>query len=560
MSSYSRRRALLTLAWSFVLVGCTTLAGLDDLHLDEHSADGDSGGGGGTLVDGVSPDTGPTSRPRGPHDLATAPNGTHYDRESADRDANGQPSLDAGSDATIDATSDATLGNTDAQAESGADATVDGGVIVNGSDAHVIELIEAGDADDDFCLVTGTCACNSASECRAGFDCCQHRCTDIVNDKDNCNGCGLGCTGNKICENSACGCGGLDPFCAAECVDYFQNPEHCGKCGHSCQGGECFGGACQPIELATDQQYPSGITADRNNVYFTNEKGNTIGRAPKQGPTCSGSQCMLFHSPSLDQPSGVTNDGANIYVTNYADGGVGNVVQVPTTMLVGAETVLASSKGPSAIVTAAGRVYWSSRDDSMMVGQVMVNGGIATAVATATGGATDTRALATDGISLVWGTRTPRPGVPVGVFHLSGAGVCTDATCTPTQTAGAGKPQSFFLFNDWLYWTSSDGTVRKMVKTGGCNNITPCPVILAENQPDPQTVVVDSSYVYWTNAGDGSVRHTPHYQRSCSGSRCQALAGGLGMVSGLAQDSTALYITSKTSGPPSSGVVWKLAK
>jgi len=320
-----------------------------------------------------------------------------------------------------------------------------------------------------------------------------------------------------------------------------------------------MGGACQPVALATDQADPVSVAVDRHNVYFANQGGDSVGRVAKQGPACAGNMCILHSDPSLRAPFGIAADGANVYVAGWASGGAqGAVLQLPTSLA--SSAVLAEVRGPWGVATANGRVYFTTRNDPTTVGSVPVNGGAVTAIATGPASGADVRAIAADGASVVWGARGVASVGLGSLFHASAVGTCGHGGCVPI-TVATGAPQAFFLDGEWLYWTAGDGKVRKMVKSGGCKLIQPCPVVLAENQPDPQFVVASGADVWWTNGGDGSLRHGSAY-RTCRGTRCQALAAGLGTVSGLAQDETALYVTSRSLPGPlqPSGVVWRLAK
>jgi hypothetical protein len=126
------------------------------------------------------------------------------------------------------------------------------------------------------------------------------------------------------------------------------------------------------------------------------------------------------------------------------------------------------------------------------------------------------------------------------------------------------EPRALVLSGDWLLWASADGRIYRAKKTGGCDSISPCPIVVAEEQADPAGLVVDEAdrrgaQVYWINAGDGTVRRSPLYSR-CAGPRCQAMAAGLGKLTSIAADERAVYIASEGDGTPESGAVYMMAK
>ncbi|MFO0679487.1 MAG: hypothetical protein U0169_23375 [Polyangiaceae bacterium] len=546
--------ALVGALFLIALSACSTLAGLDDLTLAQD--------GGPRTADASG------SLPRGGSEEDDASASRSPRPDGIDLPDSGKDVSTSTDDASASETGDSDVPDTGTTPDAGGDsATTDGGA--EGSDAGTslgLDASETPDAADDFCDITGTCACSGDDQCREGFKCCGGFCADVANDANHCGTCDVACSNGRVCEQGTCGCGGLDPFCSSVCVDYFSDSENCGRCGHSCFGGECIGGACQPVVLASEQDSPTAVAVDKFNVYFAAKGSNSIGRVPRSGPECAGPGCMQFTHPSICEPVAIAVDPANVYVASFSGGGTGAIVQVDTGF--SGATVLANVQAPTNVATANGRVYWTSRTDPLAVGWVPVNGGAIFPVVPNPNGDLDVRALATDGVSVVWGAKQPRPvpnptGIggpnPIGsLFHLSTSATCTGHGCTPVITS-AGVPVNFHLSGQWLYWTSTDGSVRKMAKTGGCQGITPCPILLAQRQPDPQYVVVDGDEVYWTNAGDGTLRHSSVY-RTCNGVRCQALAGGLGEASGLAQDSGSLYFASKSHGGPFTGAIYRIAK
>ena len=98
---------------------------------------------------------------------------------------------------------------------------------------------EPGDCSDQFADCNGD-----------PLDGCE---TNLMNDEQNCGGCGQACSDpNEACVDGACSCGAVGPdctpeqtCCGIECVDVMVAPLHCGGCGIVCQAGEqCVLGLC----------------------------------------------------------------------------------------------------------------------------------------------------------------------------------------------------------------------------------------------------------------------------------------------------------------------------
>jgi hypothetical protein len=346
------------------------------------------------------------------------------------------------------------------------------------------------------------------------------------------------------------------------CIDYMSDPNHCGACNHSClAGGLCIGEACQPVALAIQQDEPMGVVVDSDYAYFVNYNANTVVKVSKTGSgSCVGTACPTLSSATLNQPVSIaTSDtGGSVFVANYADGKLGNVVEIPKGMRAGDEHVVASAKGLWAIAMSGTNVFYSTRKDTRLIGRV---GDTATATlvgATAVSG--EVTALATDSDFIFFGTQQGSDGdFSVGIFKTAPGSSCNGHTCySIASAAAAGKPKSIFASRDYLFWTADDDKIRRVAKS--CAGLGSCTVmVLAEGQLDPQTIVADDDFVYWANAGDGTIRKTSVY-RYCKGVACQAITPRLGQLYGLAQDKSALYITSRSSGAVKTGILWRVAK
>ena len=90
------------------------------------------------------------------------------------------------------------------------------------------------------CSPSGLCAqkcdADAANSCTGGQSCCGGLCIDTTSDINNCNGCGITCSGaDTLC------CGGT-------CTDPLVTTQHCGTCANACSTANgtpsCSGGNC----------------------------------------------------------------------------------------------------------------------------------------------------------------------------------------------------------------------------------------------------------------------------------------------------------------------------
>ncbi len=131
----------------------------------------------------------------------------------------------------------------------------------------------------------------------------------------------------------------------------------------------------------------------------------------------------------------------------------------------------------------------------------------------------------TGGSSVV--LRSPKIVGTLEVFHDSALGktpfdIVTDATN--------------------VYWTENDAVGRVMAKTKASAAVDPA-TELAIDQGEPSHLVLDSTHVYWSSAGDGTIRRVPKV-----GGAIETVASAQGAPTVLAMDETSIYWVNSGAG------------
>ena len=148
----------------------------------------------------------------------------------------------------------------------------------------------------------GACACGMGPVCTINQVCCAmgaaSQCVDVMNDPNNCGGCGTMCQAGEMCVNGnctscptgMCSCGSSSDCpagvmcCSGQCVNTNSNQMNCGICGMACPSGQtCINGACCTM-------CPGGGCTDLQNDSMNCGK---CGNACPSGDTCSSGQCMM---------------------------------------------------------------------------------------------------------------------------------------------------------------------------------------------------------------------------------------------------------------------------
>lgn len=342
-------------------------------------------------------------------------------------------------------------------------------------------------------------------------------------------------------------------------ADLTSDGENCGACGHSCGGGACSDSVCQPAQLASGQDHPSGLAVANGTVVWTN-----AGHAPAKNANGALMSCPLPENggcpdgartiySSLGLPSSPTVVDGTVYLIDGmlldGRGDVSGFVPIKGTLDGGPRKNLLwwGSLGVSAQVVSGPRVYFgtlpsaSGNSDAYLgycpldgcpsngtsVYKIAENQGAVTALAVDTDNAYFTSAntgdirmvpkkggtsstlftgeitvftLAQDDASLYWGTAFPASSDPkIKVHNYLARGPKSGGTKTKLADAGNASVTSIALDDTYVWFTESTGVVARVKKDGG--DVEP----LATTGAGATAVTLDGDYVYWVTADEGAV-------------------------------------------------------
>lgn len=340
------------------------------------------------------------------------------------------------------------------------------------------------------------------------------------------------------------------------------NPDHCGGCGHSCLGAECSAGQCQPIDIATGESTPTGLTVDGNFVYYIAARSGLIRRVEKSGAKLP----ETIANGRTGWPRDIVMAAGNLYFTENAS--VYRLVpdgsKLPEVWYNGGTTgkttwELATDSGQTGVTAALTTVAWWDPD--------YVRQGLASATTVTgsnpieQGGPGEPGDIFVDKSFFFWSRR--------GNGHNNGYVRATTRATMPTSTTiqTIGHPVALAFDGSYLYWaitgtddeTTTDTTdvkpntgviYRSQFVTG--TGTWQAPQIVVKDIASPWDMVIDDQWIYWTSYDAGTVSKVLK-----TGGNVVPLASGLTLPFNIAQDAVSIYWTRSTH--PSGGVT-RLAK
>jgi hypothetical protein len=349
----------------------------------------------------------------------------------------------------------------------------------------------------DACHVAGTCMSTGAT---------THSCSAQTLQSD-----GHACGTNMVCKTGNCTCSGSLSACSGTCVDTTTDLNNCGGCGNTC-AGTCMSGHCT-IVLASNQGQPRNLVVDSQYVYFAN---GAVTKVP-----IGGGATIALNSGTMLEANGIAIDSTNVY---YADGDMDVVFQQPLgggtatnvatgngnmvafggnlyftlpTLSAGIDTMtvpatgqaprnLVSSGNPSALAVDSSNVYWTDFNGNTVT-QTPLNGTGATTLSTAE---SSPDGIAVDATTVYWANDS----FPCTVRSVPIGGG------TPTTLLGLPSCGAVAVDNTSLY-IAGNNVITKMPKGGGT-------AVSIASGSDPIELVLDSTYVYWTDLFGGTVNRT----------------------------------------------------
>ena len=281
--------------------------------------------------------------------------------------------------------------------------------------------------------------------------------------------------------------------------------------------------------LAGGESGPESLAVDATNVYWTNYSSGEIRKVPK-----GGGQAVTVYSATNTYPWGIAVDGRALYWTTpnfFTGGGSATVMALPFGQDV--PTVLSSNpNGPQSIVVSPTDVYWTEGGPDA-VRATSLDGGNAQSIAIDPGGG---GGLAIDANHLYWTMNG-------AVYQASLAGGPATPIAAPSSALASDGTNVYLA----LASTLGIGEIARVPVGGG-----PQTTLATGRTPGISGLAVDSRNVYWLEANgtidQGAVAALPK-----SGGQVAILASGLGDLSAIAVDDTAVYFIA-------SGNIEKIAK
>jgi hypothetical protein len=304
-------------------------------------------------------------------------------------------------------------------------------------------------------------------------------------------------------------------------IDLKTDPLNCGACWHSCWGAACVDGKCQPIDVATSQDRPTGIALNDTSIFWATQ-GTTGATGTLRMRSKTGSSTVTIAS-GLAAAQGVS---ANSTTVAWANAGVGTVtgsIQYADLTAAGnpVSTSASSQTGAFGVFLLSGSVTWTRNSDvfAKKLAVATINT-VASSQPTPLGitqddsfiywatGAGIRRGGVSKPVEVVVSTSSAAWDVAVDDSHVYWTSTVSTFRAPKTAFAtaqdlsqGVGSQGRGIAVHDGIVYWCAQSSIWKVPAGGGTA------IEIAKNLQNPWEIAVDGTFVYWTeNVSAGSVR------------------------------------------------------
>jgi hypothetical protein len=231
--------------------------------------------------------------------------------------------------------------------------------------------------------------------------------------------------------------------------------------------------------------------------------------------TCAAGECAAKVLVTGVQPKGLAVDGGNLY---FADDLTAAIRVLPADGSAPPTTFAAGQDVPLYLTIAAGKVYWTKGDGTLMMQPIggsaasVVASGLATPLGVGVSGSSVYVAEASTGSLLQ---------IPIA----GGSQVTLSTTSTANFVEGLATDGQYV----WVAYNQG-GQIVQHPLSGSPETA------FVTNEGSPAGVALDASWVYWANQGSGEVRKKPK-----SGGGVVTLKTGVDHAVGVAVDASFVY-------------------
>ncbi len=288
-------------------------------------------------------------------------------------------------------------------------------------------------------------------------------------------------------------------------ADTSSDPKNCGGCGHDCLGTLCTDSLCGVTALSSGLVNPYALALTANEAFVAvdgvcNDAGACPDGSVLEVPLDGGAVNTVASNQGT--PRGIATDGTNVYWADY-DPNSGVVVSSPVSGASAPAVVAMGQAGPTSVAAVNGAVFWTDFEG----GVIGVQPPSGPPSYFGTGHVTHPSALWVDPSAshVYWtnlddGSASPPPGS--GSVGSATGTVATGYVAAPMPVVpGIQRPTDLTVLMDGtIAWADPDDNEIWILPPGGM------PTAVFTGQPQVSRIAAGSSHLYWSNAGDGTVR------------------------------------------------------